>query len=191
MKLMKIVCIAILLTAVLAGCAKPPKAEMDAATEAVTKAETDNDAVLYASNSLARARDALNRMQREADSKRYDAVKTYAAEAVSAAEKALADGRAGAIRARDEASALVSGLRPAILETEQGLRTAQSAGMNLDFPVLTRGLNEAKLSADQAEAALSGSRYQEAMDKGRGAQAALSDINRKLSDAVMAASRKK
>jgi len=173
------------------ACAKPPTAEMNNAIDAVARAENDADAVNYAANTLARARDAINRMQREAESKRYDAAKTYALEAIAAAEKALADGKTGAARARAEAEALVSGLGPVIAETEQGLRSASSAGLNLDFPALNREFDTAKANAGEAGTALSGNRYSEALEKGRNAQAGLNDINRRLSDAVMASSRKK
>ena len=191
MKLIKIFSVILVCALFAAACAKPPTAEMEKAVEAVTRAENDADAVLYAANSLARAQDALNRMQKEADSKRYDAAKTYAAEAVTAAEKALADGRAGAIRSRDEAAALVADLRPAIEETGQGLQTALSAGLDLNFQSLNLEFDEAKLNTNQAEIALSDNQYDQALDKGRGAQALLTDINRQLSDAVMASSRKK
>ena len=191
MKLVRIISAILACVLLAAACAKPPKAEMDNAVEAVTRAENDADAVLYAANSLARARDALDRMHKEADSKRYDAAKTYAAEAVTAAEKALADGRAGAIRARDEAAALVAGLRPAIAETDQALQAARSASLALDFPALNSELNEARNNTDQAEDALSDNDYKQALDWGRDAQAGLSDINRQLTDAVMASQRKK
>jgi hypothetical protein len=183
---------ALLILSLIAGaCAKPPTEEMNRAQDAVTRAENDADAVLYAGNTLARARDALNRMQTEADAKRYDAAKSYAAEAVAAADKALADGKAGAARAREEAAALMAGLKPAVKETEQGLKAAQSARLALDFTSLNRDFEAARLGVDQAEIALSGNQYQEALDKGRGARAGLSDINRKLSEAASAVSRKK
>jgi hypothetical protein len=164
---------------------------MNKATEALTRAENDAGAVTYAGNTLARARDALNRMRAEADSKRYDAAKTYAAEAITAAEKAIADGRAGAARARDDAAALVAGLKPAIAETEQGINAARSARLPLDFDVLGQDLDAVRRNADQAEAALAGDQYQEALNTGRNARAGLNDIDQKLSGAVMAASRKK
>jgi hypothetical protein len=181
----------LLVLACIAGCAKPPVEEMNNAREAVTRAENDADAALYAGNSLARARDALDRMQAEADSKRYDAAKTYAAEAVTAADKAVADGRAGAARAREEAAVLIAGLGPAIAETEQGLRAARSANLELDFTVLDQDLSAARQNADQAETALTGNQYQDAMEKGRNARAGLSDINQKLATAATAVSRKK
>jgi hypothetical protein len=182
---------AIILVFALEGCAKPPVAEMDSAVEAVTRAENNADAVLYASGILVRARDALNRMRAEADSKRYDAAKALAAEAVSAADRAIAEGKAGAARARDEAAALVASLEPDIAETNQGIRAAQAAKLPLDFNALGQNFDAARLSADQAEIALAGGQYQEALDKCRNAQAGLSDINRKLSEAALAVNRKK
>ena len=191
MKLIRLVCAVLAIALLATACAKPPTEEMNNAIDAVSRAENDADAVLYAANTLARAQDALDRMRKEAESKRYDAAKTYAAEAVAAAEKAVADGRSGAIYARNEASALVAELDPAIAETEKGLRDAQSARENLDFPSLNRELDRVKVTAAQAENALAGNQYDEALEKGRNAQAGLSDINRKVSDAVTVSSQKK
>ncbi|MDR1586211.1 MAG: DUF4398 domain-containing protein [Treponema sp.] len=184
-------CALLILPLVMGACAKPPVEEMNNAQDAVTRAENDADAVFYAGSALARARDALNRMQTEADAKRYDAAKSYAAEAVAAADKAIADGRAGAARARNEAAALIAGLKPALTETGQGLKAAQSARLALDFASLNRDFEAARLSAEQAEIALSGNQYQDAIDKGNSARAGLSDINQKLSEAASAISRKK
>jgi hypothetical protein len=175
----------------LGGCAKPPAEEMDKAVEAVTRAENDANAVAYAGGTLVRARDALNRMRTEADSKRYDAAKTYASEAVTAAERAIAEGQAGAVRAREDAAAVVSSLGPAVAETDQGIKAARTARLALDYNALDQEFDAARGSADQAEVALAGNQYQTALDKGRSALAGLSNINQKLSEAVMATSRKK
>jgi hypothetical protein len=184
-------CVIFALSLLSTGCAKPPRAEMESAALAVARAENDADAVLYAGNSLIRARDALDRMNVEANSRRYDAAKTYAAEATAAADKALADGRAGAIRARDEAAALLAGLAPVIIETEQGIRSARRADLDLDFAALDRDFQTARQNASGAEAALLENQYQDALEMGRGAQAGLSDINQQLSVAATAVSRKK
>ena len=191
MKLIKIGCLILVLSLTGISCAKPPRTEMNNAIEAVARAENDPDAVLYAGNTLIRAKDALTRMQTEADAKRYDAAKTYAAEAVAAADKAIADGRAGVIRARDEAAALVAGLRPAIEETDRGIRSAASAGLNLDFRAINMDFEVVQQNAAQAEASLAINQYQDALETGRSAQSGLHDINQRLSDAVMAVSRKK
>jgi len=190
MKLVPIYIVCILLALGAIGCAKPPTEVMNNAVEAVTRAENDADAVMYAGNTLARARDALNRMRAEADSKRYDAAKTLAAEAIASAERAVVDGRAGAARARDEAASLLSSLRSEIEQTGQGIQSARNAGLNLDYNELNRDYDTARQSADQAEVANAGNRYNDALERGRNARAVLSGINQKLTNAVTAISSK-
>ncbi|MDR1858786.1 MAG: DUF4398 domain-containing protein [Treponema sp.] len=166
------------------GCAKPPTEEMNNAIEAVTRAENDNDAVTYAENSIARARDALTRMHNEAASKRYDAAKSYATEAIAAAERAISEGRTNAARARDEASALVSGLMPLVEETGGRLDNAIAARLRIDSAALLRDFSTARNNAGQAQEALNGRYYQSAISLGQTARSDLSEINRKLSEAV-------
>jgi hypothetical protein len=198
MKIAKTIRAALLISAILGlvlasgGCAKPPTEEMNNAVAAVTRAENDADAVTYAGSTLTRARESLTRMQTEADAKRYDAARSYAAEAIAAADKAVADGRAGAARAREEAASLVAALKPAIAETDEAIRSAKAArSLDLDFTGIDRDFEAARRTADQAEVSLAGNRYQEALDRGRSARAGLSEINQRLSEAAMAASRKK
>jgi hypothetical protein len=182
----------LVLLALFAGCAKPPAEEMDAAAEAVTRAERDADAVLYGSSSLNRARQALSTMQSEAAAKRYDSAKSYAAEAVTAAERAIADGKTGAQRARDEATNLISGLRTTAADTEKNLEAAKTVpGIQLDFYALGVDLDSAKSLTDQAQSSLSGSNYQDAISKGQNARALFGDITTKVSQASIATSRKK
>jgi hypothetical protein len=186
-----IFCVALVLAMLGMGCAKPPTEEMNNAAEAVTRAENDKDAVTYAFNSITRAKDALEHMKTEADSKRYDAAKSYAAEAIAAAERAITDGRAGAERARSEASSLVAQLRPLIAETEQGITAARAAGLPLDFESVDTDFNTARRNADQAQTALSATRYEESMERGRAARLGLNSINQQLAIATLAVSRKK
>jgi len=186
-----IICTVLVLAVFSMGCAKPPTEEMNNAAEAVTRAENDNDAVTYAANSVARARDALARMHEEVASKRYDAAKSYAAEAISIAERAISEGRAGAVRARNETSAMISDLRPLLNETEQGIISANSAGLDLDFEALARDFDIARSNIDQASAALSGNRFDDAQKLCRAARSDLNGINQKLSNAAIAVSRKK
>jgi hypothetical protein len=72
----------IILGLILTACAKPPTEEMDNALAALTRAENDPDAVMYAANLIARARSALTQLQAEAAAKRYDAARTYAQETI-------------------------------------------------------------------------------------------------------------
>jgi hypothetical protein len=182
----------ILLGLILAGCAKPPTAEMEAAETALTRAENDADAAAYAESALVRARDAAARMRTEARAKRYDAAKTAAAEVVAAADRAISDGRAGAARAREEAASLISTLRGALAETENSLDSAKSIpSVPLDFPGLTRDLDNARSQVAQTEASANANRPREALEQGRAARAALGDIQTRIADGVRAASRKK
>ncbi|MDR0457374.1 MAG: DUF4398 domain-containing protein [Treponema sp.] len=185
------ICAILVLAALVMGCAKPPTEEMDMAAEAVTRAENDYDAVTYAKNSVVRAQDALARMNQEAAAKRYDAAKSYAAEAIAAAERAINEGRTGAARARDEAAALVSQLKPLITETGQGIEAARAAKLPLDFYSIDRDFDTAQYNTNEAQSALSGGRYQSAIDRGRSARSGLNTINQQLSVAVLGVSRKK
>ena len=184
-------CIALILAMLALSCAKPPTDEMNNAVEAVTRAENDSNAATYAANSIARAKDALARMNAEAASKRYDAAKTYAADAIAAAERAINEGKAGAERARSEAAAIVSQLGPIFEETEQGINAARAAGLPIDFESIDNEFNAARRHADQANSSLSASRYQDAIDHGRAARMGLTGINQQLSIATLAVSRKK
>lgn len=175
----------------LAGCAKPPVAEMENAKEAVFRAENDADAVLYAGSALAQARDALNRMQVEVDSKRYDSAKTFAIEAADAANRAIADGKTGAKRVKDEADVFLSSLRQSIEETAKNINNARNSRLALDFNALNSDLTKARDTTDQAEVAQVMGRYQEALDKGRDVRSILGGINERLTNAATASSAKK
>jgi flagellin-like hook-associated protein FlgL len=180
----KYIFLGFIVLALLASCAKPPIAEMDSAKEAVFRAENDEAAVLYGGGSLSRARDALRRMQVEADSKRYDAAKTHAAEAIAAAERAIADGKTGVARAKSESESLISGLRPAIEETERNINGARYSQLNLDYGQMNRELNNARETTDQAEVDHAMGRYQNAIEKGSSVRATLGAINQRIADRV-------
>jgi hypothetical protein len=176
----------------IAGCAKPPVEEMENAASAVTRAENDPDAVAYSASTLSRARDALNRMRAEAESKRYDAAKSYAAEAVNAAEKAIADGRAAAARIREEASTLLGQVKTSLEETGRSLERAKGVGdIDLDFGILDQDYDSARRGTAQAEVSLAGNNYQDSIDKSRTARGILSGIDSRIAGATISVSRKK
>jgi len=166
------------------ACASPPTAEMDSAREAVFRAENDADAVIYGSASLARARDALRRMQEEADAKRYDSARNLAAEAIAAAERAIADGRAGAARVSQQSENLVEGLRDEIEETSRNVNGARYSQLELDYDTLDNGIRNAHEMTDHAETSYTNGDYQVAMDTARVVRADLADINNQVAQAV-------
>nr|AGS51820.1 hypothetical protein [uncultured bacterium contig00053] len=180
----KLILLCCFLFVLVTGCAKPPLAEMDSAREAVFRAENDSNAVLYGSGSLLRAQDALRRMQAEADAKRYDAARTHASEAIAAAERAVAEGRTGASRQREEVASLLSSLKIELDETNKNLSGARYSGLALDYDILERDLRNAYIRADIAEADFAGGKYQESIDRARSVRSDLGEINRRISNAV-------
>jgi len=176
--------LAVIFAVFMGACATPPTEEMNKAHDAVMRAENDNDAVTYAGNTLIRARDALTRMQAEADVKRYDAAKNYAAEAVSLAESAIADGRTGAARAREEADALLRSLQDPLAETSNALNNAQQNDMKLDYNALSGEMENANRTYSDAKQSLDDENYDDASAKGQAVRGLLSSINSSLNDAA-------
>jgi hypothetical protein len=178
------------LVLILGGCARPPAAEMEQAAAALIRAENDSDALTYAESSIRRAREALSRMRDEAENKQYDAARASAAEVISAAEKAVGDGKAAALQARTDAAALLAELKTSVTDTEKNLDTAKTADLNLNFEALTGDFEAACRTVDQAGTAAAESRYKEAIEQGQSARSALSAINTTLSQGVRAVSKK-
>jgi multidrug resistance efflux pump len=178
---------AFVIAILVAGCAKPPVEDMDRAEAAVARAENDGDATTYAQATLDLAREALGNMRAEAEAKRYDSAKAHAADAVATAERAIAEGRDGAERARGEAQAILFELPPLIAQTEQGIDAAQSAGLDLDFDSLYSDLSGAVGNSDRASDAFASGKYAEATAQGRTARNGLSDINMRIAGAAVVA----
>ena len=164
---------------------------MNNAEEAVARAENDPDAVNYAGNLLQRAKDSLDLMYEEADAKRYDAAINYANDAISLAERAINEGRAEAGRTRQQAINSLGEVRPLLLETEKRIETAKAAKLPLDYGPIDGDLNTAQRTYDQAQSALSGNRYQEAIFLSNNVRSTLAGINQKLGVTAMEVSRKK
>ena len=191
MKLKQYILACVIISGILIiACAKPPVDEMEMATDAVTRAENDADAVTYASNSITRARDALAQMNSEAAAKRYDSAKSYAAEAIAAAERAVSEGRSGAAHARSEASDLVSELKSLVDETTEALDTARSARLDLDYDSAERVIDDANDKTSLAQTALSEDRFQDAINLGRTARSELTGIQQLVSTAAAATAKK-
>jgi hypothetical protein len=190
-KMPLILMIMLALTVLLGGCAKPPAVEMENAEAALTRAENDPDAVAYGSPSIIRARDALANMRTEAAAKRYDSAKTFAQEVINAAERAIADGKAGAQRTQDEAATLLNGIRITLAETEKNIASAKEKSVPLDFGSLTGDFSTAKTQADQAQTSLNEADYRGSIERSNSARSILGNINNRLSQGSIATSRKK
>nr|AGS54123.1 hypothetical protein [uncultured bacterium contig00021] len=184
--------VVLVFTLLLSGCSRPPTEEMEKAQDAVTRAENNADAVNYAANTLLLARQALVNMQNEADSKRYESAKNYAEEAISLAAKAEEDGRAGALRARDEAATLVNSLESQLAETANALRTAaQDTSLDLNVNALSSQLDSARSIYGDARRDLQANNYRDAITRGQTVRSMLSDINAQINNAAQVVARKK
>jgi len=186
-----LVCVLLITLALMTGCSKPPTDEMNRAEEAVSRAENDPDAVNYSGNLIDSAKESLSLMYEEADAKNYDNAVNHAGNAISLAERAINEGHSAASRKRDEANTILSGLRTQIQETNQRIDSAKAANLALDFAAIDSDFNTAQRTFDQAQSAMSGSRYQEAIFLSSSIRASLNAVNQKLGNAVMAVSNKK
>jgi hypothetical protein len=183
---------AVLLILGLFACAKPPQAEIDAAKAAVAKAAAASDVVTYAPEALARAQDALSRMQTELTAKHYDKVKTLALEASAAAAKALTDAVAAKEKVKADATALIAAMKKAFPEAEKTVNAAKRIPRTgLDFAALAKALTGAKASLAEADADLAKGSFMAALNKASAVQTTLADSQKKVADAVQAATKKK
>jgi hypothetical protein len=164
---------------------------MEAARDAVIRAENNANALAYAGDGVRRARSALERMYEEANAKRYDAAKAAAAEAVAAAEKAVSDGQSAAARTADDASSLIVTAKTEIQAAEQALDSAWKSGVkNIDFGLLNGAAEEAWDSVEQAEMSLAQGRAQDAVNAAEQARRDAARITLALSEGARAGSRK-
>jgi hypothetical protein len=174
------------------SCAKPPLAEMDAATAAFAKAEADADTRAYAPDSLAKARDTISRMKSEADAKRYDAAKGLAKEATEASEKAIKDGASAKLKAKDDAAAAIQAAKTALADARNAFTGAKAVRrIKLDSKAVDLVLQDAAKDITAAEGDASKADYRAALTKAQGARTKLADILQKISEAVRAATAKK
>ena len=176
----------------LAGCARPPSAEMDAATAAVAEAEVNDDVRLYAADSLARARNLLSRMNSEAKAKEYESARTLAQEATVAAEQAVRDGKAAKAGAREAAATALSAAKVLLSEAERALTSARElSSISLDVGAVAQELQSAADTVADAESDISSADYDAALSKAQNARQQLASILGRMSDAAQAATRAK
>ena len=188
----KILCVFLAIAALVLACAKPPVEEMNNAIEALSRAENDVEAALYAGAILSRAREALTKMQEEADSKRYDSAKLYAAEVIELSERAVTEGKATAARTREETANFLDSLRPSLVETEAALNNAKQApNIELDFPYLEGSLDSAKSGYENAQQSFASNNYQDAIAQGQAVRSTLGNINAMINEAAQARSSKR
>lgn len=195
MRFLKVL-IPLLVLAMLAACAKPPQAEVDAAKAALETATANPDVAAYAPGALQAAQDRLARLQAELDaqaakgalSRKYDEAKNMALEAQAAAEGLAAQAATAKEQTKAEAMTLLNELAIAVPEAEKGLAAAKKVrGVGLDFKALTASLAQAKTEVAAADAAYNSGDYATARATAAAVKDSLAQGQQVVADAVAAA----
>ena len=180
---------------VAAGCASPPKADVDAAKVALEQAATAG-AGQYAAESLKAAQDAQAALDAELKAQEgkwfasYDKAKELAAAAKAAGEKAVADASAGKQQAKADATAAIDEAKSLLTEA-QGLldKAPKGKGSAADIEAMKGDLATAGTAITEAEAAVSAERFVEAKAKAESAKAAATTVKTAV-EAAMAAKKR-
>ncbi len=195
MRFLKVL-IPLLVLAMLAACAKPPQAEVDAAKTALDTAVANPDVTAYAPGALQAAQDRLAKLQSELDaqaakgalSRKYDEAKNMALEAQAAAEGLAAQAATAKEQTKADAMTLLNELAIAVPEAEKGLAQAKRVrGVSLDFKALTASLAQAKTEVAAADAAYNSGDFATAKATAAAVKDSLAQGQQVVSDAVAAA----
>jgi hypothetical protein len=182
----------LLLALIVAACAKPPQADIDAARTAVADAAKNADVVAYAPDTLKSAQDKLAQMETELTAKHYDKVKALALDAKATAGTAANDAAKGKEKAQADATALIAALKQALPDASKKLATAKRVrGIKLDDAALTKSLADAQAAIADADKDLAGGNFASALQKATAVQTQLSDGEKMIADAIQAAGNKK
>lgn len=161
------------MVAALAGCAKAPDAELQAAQSALDAAKAAG-AETYAPESLSRAEDTLAQAQAEIDAQNdkfalfrsYQRATELLAQAKTEAEQAQADAEAGKEQARREAQGALEQARTALDSATAALETApRGKGAGADIEAMRADLEALTQSLAEAEAAFAAEDYLNAKSK--------------------------
>jgi hypothetical protein len=184
--------LSLLLIVAMAACAKPPKAEMDAAEAAYARVSKLPDVAAYAPDALQRLQTAIDNMRAESKARHYDKAKAFAADATTAADAATAAATANKERSKAKAQELIDATKKALPEAEKLLASAARVkSAAIDRNAQAAEIAGAKTALADAQAAFAAGDYLKAVDKAGGAQKTLADLQAAISAAVQSATRKK
>jgi len=199
MRKMWVACLVATGLLVLAGCGKPPEAEIGAADQSLGEARSA-EAGEYAPESLKAAEDARAQLDAELKAQEdkfalfrsYDKATELATAAKSAAERAKTDAVEGRERAREEASAMIAQVRTSVLEVQQLLDSApKGKGTEADLAVLRSDLTGVETALAEMDTAFGEEQYLESIAKAEAAKQSVDAIRGEIERAMeMAKSRR-
>lgn len=184
--------IVVLAAAFMAGCSKPPDAEIQAARKSLEDARQAG-ADEYAQQSLKAAEDAVAELDAElkAQEDKFGLFRSYkvsgekAAAAKAAAERAAADAQAGKDRAREEASTMLSEAKTALEEVKVALDSApRGKGTAADLAAMKGDLAVAEQSLAEVDSMIADGRYKEAAAKASAAKANIEQVKMAIETAT-------
>jgi hypothetical protein len=179
-----------------AGCAAPPKADIDAAKAALEQA-TAAGAGEYAAESLKAVQDAQAALDAELKAQEgkwfasYDKAKELATAVKDAGTKAAADAAAGKEKAKADATAAVGEAKTLIADAQALLDKApKGKGSAADIEVMKTDLVNAGTAVTEAETALGAERFLDALAKAESAKAAATTVKTAVETAMAAKGKK-
>lgn len=181
-----------LLILVMAGCAKPPQVDIDAAKAAIDGAVAA-EAKDYAGSSLQAANDAWATLQTELTAQEskfalfrsYKKAKEMAAAAKAAGEKATADANAQKEKVKAECQTMMTGAQTAIDEAKALLEKApKGKGEKEAIEALKAELTGAETSLADANAAFSSGKFLQARSKLQAVMNAANDVKTQVQAAI-------
>ncbi len=167
-----------------AGCGSAPTAEINTAKSAIAASQTE-DVKTYAPESLKAAEDELNKALAEVQaqdgkfalSRDYKQASTMLKSAKDLAEKAKSDAEAAKVKAKSDAEATIAALPQMIDEAKKALAKApRGKDTKADLEAMQNDLKLAEESLTEANAAMSQSKYAEALAKADSAKTKTSAI---------------
>jgi hypothetical protein len=190
MKKLGLLALAIAMAAIVAGCGKPPEAQVAQAEKALQAAEQAG-APQYAAEAWGRAKEAAERMKAElaAQGRRftlfrgYGRVRSLAGEVVRLSEQALADANARKTQLRGEVTSLLAELDDSLASARSQLAAVPSS-KGLDKASLRSSLSAAGRQLDQARANLAAGAVDSAMAVASQARGAITGVLRAIERAT-------
>ncbi|HKQ60125.1 MAG TPA: hypothetical protein VJS92_02500 [Candidatus Polarisedimenticolaceae bacterium] len=178
---------------VVAGCAKPPQAEIDAAKKAVADARAE--ASEYASQAMSQAEDAVSQLDAElkAQEDKFALFRSYkkatelAATAKAAGERAASEAATAKEQAKNDATDAIGRARTTLSEVQALMAQAPTGkGTQADIEVLKSDLAGVETSINEADSSFQAGKYKDAKAKADAAVASAENVRSAINAAIEA-----
>jgi DNA repair exonuclease SbcCD ATPase subunit len=169
-------CLILGFTLAVAGCAKPPQLELDAANAALAAAKAA-EADVYAPDTFRSASTAMNEANAKVETKDYEGAKASAIQAKETADRAKSEADTNKQQTRDEAQAVINRVSPGLDDARTSLSSAPSGkGADEDLAQLSADLGQAEANLNDARSNLSSGKFKDALAQARSSESKLSQV---------------